>query len=126
MERRMNKYTHAAGVSAFIWRLVLTTGTGSIFGFLVARQAYDAALMAPMFVVMSFSLPSHPTAALGSGLAGLLARGSKCPAGLPCYLLQVASREHSFDCSRFGLDFPGLEEESILECFQRRRKVLGS
>jgi Ni/Fe-hydrogenase subunit HybB-like protein len=35
--------------------LVLTTGTGSIFGFLVARQAYDAAIMAPMFVVMSFS-----------------------------------------------------------------------
>ena len=55
MERRMNKYTHAAGMAAFIWRLILTTGTGSIFGFLVARQAYDAALMAPMFVVMSFS-----------------------------------------------------------------------
>jgi len=55
MQRSMNKYTHAAGVSAFIWRLVLTTGTGSIFGFLIARQAYDAALMAPMFIVMSFS-----------------------------------------------------------------------
>jgi molybdopterin-containing oxidoreductase family membrane subunit len=55
MERRMNKYTHAAGMAAFIWRLILTTGTGSIFGFLVARQAYDAALMAPMFIVMSFS-----------------------------------------------------------------------
>ena len=55
MERRMNKYTHAAGMSAFLWRLILTTGTGSIFGFLVARQAYDAALMAPMFIVMSFS-----------------------------------------------------------------------
>ena len=55
MERRMNKYTHAAGMAAFLWRLILTTGTGSIFGFLVARQAYDAALMAPMFVVMSFS-----------------------------------------------------------------------
>ena len=55
MERRMNQYTHAAGMAAFLWRLILTTGTGSIFGFLVARQAYDAALMAPMFVVMSFS-----------------------------------------------------------------------
>jgi Ni/Fe-hydrogenase subunit HybB-like protein len=55
MERRMNKYTHAAGMTAFLWRLILTTGTGSIFGFLVARQAYDAALMAPMFIVMSFS-----------------------------------------------------------------------
>jgi len=37
MERKMNKYYPAAGFVAFIWRLVLTTGTGSIFGFLVAR-----------------------------------------------------------------------------------------
>ena len=55
MERRMNPYSRAAGMTAFIWRLALTTGTGSIFGFLVARQAYDAAIMAPMFIVMSFS-----------------------------------------------------------------------
>ncbi len=55
MEKRMNRYTPAAGLFAFIWRLILTTGTGSIFGFLVARQGYDAAIMAPMFIVMSFS-----------------------------------------------------------------------
>ncbi len=55
MEKRMNRYKEAAGFAAFIWRLILTTGTGSIFGWLVARQAYDAALMAPMFIVMSFS-----------------------------------------------------------------------
>lgn len=55
MEHRMNRYYKAVGMAAFIWRLVLTTGTGSIFGFLVARQAYDAAIMAPMFVIMSFS-----------------------------------------------------------------------
>jgi Ni/Fe-hydrogenase subunit HybB-like protein len=55
MERRMNRFTRMAGFFAFIWRLILTTGTGSIFGFLVARQAYDSALMAPMFVIMSFS-----------------------------------------------------------------------
>ena len=55
MERRMNPYTKAAGMAAFIWRLLLTTGTGSIFGFLVARQAYDSALLAPMFIIMSFS-----------------------------------------------------------------------
>jgi Ni/Fe-hydrogenase subunit HybB-like protein len=55
MERRMNCYTKPAGVVAFLWRLTLTTGTGSIFGFLVARQAYDEAIMAPMFIVMSFS-----------------------------------------------------------------------
>ena len=55
MEKRMNRYKDTAGLVAFIWRLILTTGTGSIFGWLVARQAYDAALMAPMFIVMSFS-----------------------------------------------------------------------
>jgi molybdopterin-containing oxidoreductase family membrane subunit len=55
MERKMNRFTKLAGLSAFVWRLILTTGTGSIFGFLVARQAYDAALLAPMFIIMSFS-----------------------------------------------------------------------
>jgi len=55
MERKMNDYTRAAGMAAFIWRLTLTTGTGSIFGFLVAREAYNAAIMAPMFIIMSFS-----------------------------------------------------------------------
>jgi molybdopterin-containing oxidoreductase family membrane subunit len=56
IEKRMNRYTRAAGYTAFIWRLVLTTGTGSIFGFLVAREAYDAAILAPLFIAMSFSL----------------------------------------------------------------------
>jgi Ni/Fe-hydrogenase subunit HybB-like protein len=55
MERKMNSFTRIAGFSAFVWRLILTTGTGSIFGFLVARQAYDTAIMAPMFIIMSFS-----------------------------------------------------------------------
>ena len=55
MERKMNKFTKSAGFIAFIWRIILTTGTGSIFGFLVARQAYDAAIMAPLFIIMSFS-----------------------------------------------------------------------
>ena len=43
----------ALGWVAFIWRLVLTTGTGSIFGFLVARSAYDTALLAPLFIAAS-------------------------------------------------------------------------
>jgi Ni/Fe-hydrogenase subunit HybB-like protein len=55
MERKMNAYGKPVGLLAFVWRLALTTGTGSIFGFLVARQAYDAAIMAPMFIIMSFS-----------------------------------------------------------------------
>lgn len=55
MERRMNLFSKPVGVAAFIWRLLLTTGTGSIFGFLVARQAYDSALLAPMFIILSFA-----------------------------------------------------------------------
>jgi len=55
MERRMHRWTRAAGTLAFVWRLILTTGTGSIFGFLVAREAYDTALLAPMFIAMSFA-----------------------------------------------------------------------
>jgi len=54
-ERRMNRHSARLGLAAFVWRLVLTTGTGSIFGFLVAREAYDSALLAPLFIVMSFS-----------------------------------------------------------------------
>ena len=55
MERKANSYSKGVGVLAFVWRLALTTGTGSIFGFLVARQGYDAAIMAPMFIIMSFA-----------------------------------------------------------------------
>ena len=55
MERRMHAYSRPAGIVALTWRLILTTGTGSIFGFLIARESYDSALLAPMFIVMSFS-----------------------------------------------------------------------
>lgn len=54
-ERRMGGYVKLAGLAAFAWRLVLTTGTGSIFGFLVARETFHGALLAPLFIVMSFS-----------------------------------------------------------------------
>ncbi len=77
MERRMNGFVKPAGYLAFVWRLVLTTGTGSIFGFLVARQAYDAALMGPLFVTMSFSIG---TAAFILVLLSLC-RWAGCPLG---------------------------------------------
>lgn len=50
------RWVRPAGLLAFLWRLALTTGTGSIFGWLVARPGYDAAIMAPLFIAMSFSL----------------------------------------------------------------------
>jgi molybdopterin-containing oxidoreductase family membrane subunit len=54
-ERRMNRYSKAAGIAALIWRFALTTGTGSIFAFLIARQAYQSAVLAPLFIVLSFA-----------------------------------------------------------------------
>jgi len=54
-ERRFNAWSKPAGLAVLVWRFVLTTGTGSIFGFLVARQAYQSALLAPLFIVMSFA-----------------------------------------------------------------------
>jgi molybdopterin-containing oxidoreductase family membrane subunit len=54
-ERKGNQFQRPVGTFAFLWRLALTTGTGSIFGFLVGRSAYDTAVLAPMFVVMSFA-----------------------------------------------------------------------
>ncbi|NIP45755.1 MAG: molybdopterin oxidoreductase [Gammaproteobacteria bacterium] len=55
MERRMNRLTKPVGVVLLVWRLTLTTFTGLIFGVLVAREAYDVAMMAPMFIAMSLS-----------------------------------------------------------------------
>ncbi len=53
MDRSVATHAPRVGLFAFVWRLVLTTGTGSIFGFLVAREAYDAAIMAPLFITLS-------------------------------------------------------------------------
>ncbi len=57
MDRKISRShwpTKAVGGFAFFWRFALTTGTGSIFGFLLARDAYSAAIMAPLFIVSSF------------------------------------------------------------------------
>lgn len=55
MEQRMNKWSKPAGFLVFIWRFVLTTGTGLIFAFLTARQAYGSAILPIMFIVLSFA-----------------------------------------------------------------------
>ena len=54
-EHHLGRYSGALGLFAMLWRIVLTAGTGLIFGFLVARQAYDAAIMAPLFILMSLT-----------------------------------------------------------------------
>ena len=55
MEKRMYVWSKPVGFAMFAWRVILTTGTGLIFAFLVTRQAYASALLPPMFIVLSFA-----------------------------------------------------------------------
>jgi Ni/Fe-hydrogenase subunit HybB-like protein len=55
MEKRFNRYAKPAGIAALVWRFVLTTGTGAIFAFLVARQAYASAVLPPLFIALSLA-----------------------------------------------------------------------
>lgn len=58
LERSLHRYTQSVGVLALVWRIVLTTGTGSIFGFLVGRSALDSAILAPLFIALSLVMGS--------------------------------------------------------------------
>lgn len=53
LDWQVEQFKRIAGIAAFSWRLVLTAGTGSIFGVLVAREAYQIAIMGPMFIILS-------------------------------------------------------------------------
>lgn len=55
-DRKVKVFYPYAGFFAFSWRLILTLGTGSIFGFLVSRAYYNSAMMAPLFIALSFAL----------------------------------------------------------------------
>jgi len=55
LERRMNRHLKAVGIAVLVWRFLLTTGTGAIFAFLVARQAYASAVLPPLFIVLSLA-----------------------------------------------------------------------
>ncbi len=53
--KKMGHLYRPAALWAFIWRLILTTGSGSIFGFMVSRSAYHSTLVAPLFIALSMS-----------------------------------------------------------------------
>ena len=55
LEKRMGFLSKPVGFAMFAWRVILTSGTGLIFAFLVVRQAYASALLPPMFIVLSFA-----------------------------------------------------------------------
>lgn len=74
LERRFNALAKPVGLAAFAWRIILTTGTGSIFGFLVSRHAYASGVIAPLFIALSlawglavFHLAQLGLARLGGG-----------------------------------------------------------
>ncbi|MBF0296476.1 MAG: polysulfide reductase NrfD [Magnetococcales bacterium] len=49
------QYKKFIGTAAFGWRLVLTTGTGSIFGVIQGREVFGSAITAPTFVAASLT-----------------------------------------------------------------------
>ena len=53
LERRLNRYVKAAAIVAFFWQLLLATGTGLMFGAMVARAAYDSPLLVPVIIVLA-------------------------------------------------------------------------
>jgi Ni/Fe-hydrogenase subunit HybB-like protein len=55
MEGRLQRRSRLMGRLALLWRLALTTGTGCIFGFLIARPMYNVVVMVPLFIVASLS-----------------------------------------------------------------------
>lgn len=50
-----DRFAKMAGSAAFAWRLILTTGTGSIFGVIHAREVFHSAVTAPSFIAVSLS-----------------------------------------------------------------------
>ncbi|MEJ5269724.1 MAG: NrfD/PsrC family molybdoenzyme membrane anchor subunit [Hydrogenophilus sp.] len=48
-------FAKVAGIAVFLWRLILTSGTGLIFGFLVGREGYGSAVLAPTFIALSLA-----------------------------------------------------------------------
>ena len=80
-ERRVNGYTRPVGVVSLLWRFVLTSGSGAIFGFLVARPAYDAAILVPLFILLSLSIGTATFLLVAAVLSRWHAEGSDDGAG---------------------------------------------
>lgn len=53
MEKRFNHHVSTLGLIALIWRIVLTAGTGSIFGLLIGQSVLQTLLLALLFIALS-------------------------------------------------------------------------
>ena len=106
------RWSKPAGIAALVWRFVLTTGTGSIFGFLVARQAYQSALLAPLFILLSLAwglalfllvqavLYARQRRTLPDEVRGRLARLLGIFVAASLYLVAVQQMTHLYEARR--------------------------
>ena len=69
IDRKFNRLTGVVGSVAFAWRIVLTTATGCIFGFLVGRSTLDSAILAPLFIALSFVMGAATLALIITSVA---------------------------------------------------------
>ncbi len=69
IDRKFNRLTGVVGSVAFAWRIVLTTATGCIFGFLVGRSTLDSAILAPLFIALSFVMGTAALALIMTSVA---------------------------------------------------------
>lgn len=112
----MGKWSKPAGIAALVWRFILTTGTGSIFGFLVARQAYQSALLAPLFILFSLAwglavfllvqavLYARAGTQLPAEVRARLARLLGIFVAASLYLVAVQHMTHLYEARRGGFE----------------------
>ncbi|MEJ8836543.1 NrfD/PsrC family molybdoenzyme membrane anchor subunit [Ramlibacter sp. AN1133] len=108
------RWSKPAGIAALAWRFVLTTGTGSIFGFLVAREAYRSALLAPLFILFSLAwglalfllveavLQARGAAAAPDAVRERMARLLAIFVAACLYLVAVQHITHGYEARRGG------------------------
>lgn len=112
----LEKWSRPAGIAALGWRFILTTGTGSIFGFLVAREAYQSALLAPLFILFSLAwglalfllvqavLVARAGPAVPDAVLGRLARLLGIFVAACLYLAAVQHMTHLYEARRGGFE----------------------
>lgn len=116
LQPAMARWSKPAGIAALVWRFVLTTGTGSIFGFLVARPAYQSALLAPLFILFSLAwglavfllvqavLYARSGTVLSQEMRGRFARLLAIFTGACLYLVAVLHMTHLYEARRVAFE----------------------
>lgn len=115
-EPGLARWTRPAGIAVLVWRFVLTSGTGSIFGFLAARQAYQSAVLAPLFIVLSLAwgmavfVLAHAVVAAASGrpwsapVRSRMARLLGIFVAASLYFVAVQHMTNGYDVRRGGFE----------------------